>query len=111
MKLFLIYHIQELCAENSLAPNFWVLVPFSSDRAILLDKTGLWELFFSVPFIGKPVFGGSLPAQWLGFPAFATFAAVGWGSVPGRGRCYKTYGMAKKKKTKKTHTKKTRILF
>ena len=60
MKFFLIYHIQELCSENRLAPNFCVLVPFSSDRAILLDKIGLWELFFSVPFIEKPVFEGSL---------------------------------------------------
>ena len=41
----------------------------SSDGGILLDKIGLWELFFSVTFIEKPVFRSSLEVQWLGLPA------------------------------------------
>lgn len=46
----------------------------SSDRAILLDKIGLWELFFSVTFIEKPVFGSSLEVQWLGLGVLTAVA-------------------------------------
>ena len=55
---------------NGLASNFMVLVPFSSDRVVLLDQIGLWELFYFVNICWKTVFCFG----WVGFASTALSA-------------------------------------